>query len=329
MGRAPHKPLLLLYALGRFQREGARPIEFSALENDLNELLREFGPPRKTSAGYPFHHLTNDDLLWEVRTADGGSSPGPDLGPLRALHARGRLHPRLVAALDADSALLPRLVRALLDADFAPSMHADICQMVGLDLEDAELPSGMPGRRDPAFRLEVLEAYEYCCAFCGYDGWLNGVAVGLDAAHVRWRTYGGPDQLGNGICLCALHHRLFDRGVVGLSEDGPSPFRASTSGGPRRPGVSCSTLPGGRRGSRNEGWSRSGRSTSGGMRGRCSGARPRGLIGSCCPEQGHFTAFHAEVRLRPGWFGVQAGLVAGTSGSGVAQVTGAGYRAAK
>nr|WP_309237289.1 HNH endonuclease [Actinomadura sp. BRA 177] len=217
--RAPHKPLLLLYALGRFQREGARPIEFSALENDLNELLREFGPPRKTSAGYPFHHLTNDDLLWEVRTADGGSSPGPDLGPLRALHARGRLHPRLVAALDADSALLPRLVRALLDADFAPSMHADICQMVGLDLEDAELPSGMPGRRDPAFRLEVLEAYEYCCAFCGYDGWLNGVAVGLDAAHVRWRTYGGPDQLGNGICLCALHHRLFDRGVVGLSEE--------------------------------------------------------------------------------------------------------------
>jgi putative restriction endonuclease len=214
--------LLLLYALGRFRREGPAAIEFSAAESELQELLREFGPPRDTHPGYPFHHLGNDELLWEVRTADGGGSPGSSPGMLRAQRASGRLHPRFAAALQEDSALLPRVVRALLDADFPPSLHADICQMVGLDLEYAELPP--PAReefahRDPAFRMEVLEAYEFCCAFCGYDGWLGGVAVGLDAAHVRWRTYGGPDRLGNGVCLCALHHRLFDRGVVGLTGD--------------------------------------------------------------------------------------------------------------
>ncbi|MFG2247401.1 phosphorothioated DNA-binding restriction endonuclease [Spirillospora sp. NPDC048823] len=220
--RAPHKPLLLLYALGRFRSEGPRAIEFSAAEQDLGRLLQEFGPPRATSPGYPFHHLTNDDRLWEVTTAGGAGSPGPNVGTLRNLRASGRLHPALTAALAEDSALLPQLVRALLDANFAPSLHADICHMVGLDLEDAELPSGVRDEfvhRDPAFRPEVLEAYEYCCAFCGYDGWLSGVAVGLDAAHVRWRTYGGPDDLSNGICLCALHHRLFDRGVVGLADD--------------------------------------------------------------------------------------------------------------
>ncbi|RKS77138.1 putative restriction endonuclease [Actinomadura pelletieri DSM 43383] len=220
--RAPHKPLLLLYALGRFRHEGPRAIEFSAAEDDLRRLLAEFGPPRKTSPGYPFHHLTNDDGLWEVRTADGGPSPGSAVGALRSRGAAGRLHPELAAALADDSALLPRLVRALLETYFAPSLHADICQMVGLELEDAELPTDVQeelGRRDPAFRLEVLEAYEFCCAFCGYEGWLNGAAVGLDAAHVRWRTYGGPDRLDNGICLCALHHRLFDRGVVGLTGD--------------------------------------------------------------------------------------------------------------
>ncbi len=220
--RAPHKPLLLLYALGRFHREGPGALEFSVVEEDLRRLLREFGPPRATSPGYPFHHLTNDDRLWLVETADGGTSPGSAVGPLRALHARGRLHPDLTSALTADPALLPQLVRALLDADFAPSLHADICQTVGVELEAAELPvqvrAGLT-RRDPAFRLEVLEAYEFCCAFCGYDGWLDGVGVGLDAAHVRWRTYGGPDHLGNGICLCALHHRLFDRGVIGLNDD--------------------------------------------------------------------------------------------------------------
>ncbi|WP_207946319.1 phosphorothioated DNA-binding restriction endonuclease, partial [Actinomadura sp. 7K507] len=220
--RAPHKPLLLLYALGRFRSEGPQAIEFSAAEQDLDRLLQEFGPPRTTSPGYPFHHLTNDDRLWEVTTTDGAGSPGPNVGPLRSLHAKGRLHPALTTALLEESALLPQIVRALLDANFAPSLHADICQMVGLDLEDAELPSHVSdefGPRDPGFRLEVLEAYEYCCAFCGYDGWLSGVAVGLDAAHVRWRTYGGPDSLGNGICLCALHHRLLDRGVVGLTGD--------------------------------------------------------------------------------------------------------------
>ncbi|RFS83278.1 restriction endonuclease [Actinomadura spongiicola] len=220
--RAPHKPLLLLYALGRFRHEGPRAIEFSAAEEDLRRLLAEFGPPRTTSPGYPFHHLTNDDGLWEVRTADGGPSPGSAVGPLRSRGAAGRLHPGLAAALAGDSALLPRLVRALLEANFAPSLHADICQMVGLELEDAELPAAVQeklGRRDPAFRLEVLEAYEFCCAFCGYEGWLNGAPVGLDAAHVRWRTYDGPDRLDNGICLCALHHRLFDRGVVGLTGD--------------------------------------------------------------------------------------------------------------
>jgi putative restriction endonuclease len=62
-------------------------------------------------------------------------------------------------------------------------------------------------------------AYEYCCAFCGYDGWLDGMAIGLDAAHVRWRAFGGPDELANGLCLCALHHKLLDKGVLGLTPD--------------------------------------------------------------------------------------------------------------
>lgn len=147
--RAPHKPLLLLYALGRYRREGARPIEFSAAEDELNELLREFGPPRETHPGYPFHHLANDGLLWQVRTPEGEGSPGSAPGTLRARRASGRLHPRLAAALDEDPALLPRLVRALLKADFPPSLHADIRRMAGLDL------AGRPVREPEAGSARV------------------------------------------------------------------------------------------------------------------------------------------------------------------------------
>lgn len=73
--RAPHKPLLLLYALSRFQRHGDAPIPFDEAEAPLRELLREFGPPRPTSPAYPFHHLASDGL-WTVSTTSGEGSSG-------------------------------------------------------------------------------------------------------------------------------------------------------------------------------------------------------------------------------------------------------------
>jgi putative restriction endonuclease len=108
-----------------------------------------------------------------------------------------------------------------LDTNFEPSLHEDICAEVGLDLESAEIETVRRGphrRRDPEFRRTVVMAYEYRCAFCGYDGMLDGAVVGLDAAHVRWWTHSGPDQVGNGLCLCSIHHKLFDNGVLGVTD---------------------------------------------------------------------------------------------------------------
>jgi putative restriction endonuclease len=44
------------------------------------------------------------------------------------------------------------------------------------------------------------------------------MAIGVEAAHVRWFALDGPDDLDNGLALCALHHKLFDRGVLGLDD---------------------------------------------------------------------------------------------------------------
>jgi putative restriction endonuclease len=62
----------------------------------------------------------------------------------------------------------------------------------------------------------VLVAYEYRCAMCGYDGRLGNEAVGLDAAHLRWWAFEGPDTVDNSLCLCSMHHKLLDRGVIGI-----------------------------------------------------------------------------------------------------------------
>ena len=103
--RAAHKPLLLLYALGRFQRYGDAPISFNEAEQDLDWLLKEFGPPRKTSAAYPFHHLANDGV-WTVSTPAGPGSPGASVTALRSQHAAGRLAPDLADSLCSEPLLL-------------------------------------------------------------------------------------------------------------------------------------------------------------------------------------------------------------------------------
>ncbi|MEI7034421.1 phosphorothioated DNA-binding restriction endonuclease [Streptomyces pratensis] len=217
--RAPHKPLLFLYALSRFQQDAEGELRYSAVEEDLRGLLAEYGPGNRTTPAYPFHHLVSDGV-WEVRTERGPGSPGTGVRELRSTGATGRLTPELRAALRREPSLLGRLARVLLDLNFPPSLHSELCEAVGLGLEEAEtgpLPAATR-QRDRRMREAVLTAYEYQCAFCGYDGRIGAVPVGLEAAHVRWWAFDGPDDVENGLCLCSLHHKLFDKGVLGLGE---------------------------------------------------------------------------------------------------------------
>jgi len=64
--RAPHKSLLLLYALGKCQIGEDRLIPFSKTDQSLRSLLIDFGPPRKSyHPEYPFWRLQNDGI-WEL-----------------------------------------------------------------------------------------------------------------------------------------------------------------------------------------------------------------------------------------------------------------------
>ncbi|MBB1255174.1 phosphorothioated DNA-binding restriction endonuclease [Streptomyces alkaliterrae] len=232
--RAPHKPLLLLYALSRFQEDADGELFYSAVEEDLKRLLAEYGPPNRTTPAYPFHHLVSDGV-WEVRTDRGPGSPGSGVRELRAAGAAGRLTSELRTALRREPSLLDRMARLLLDRHFPPSLHGELCEAVGLELEPAETGRASPARRrrDRRMRERVLTAYEYRCAFCGYDGRIGAVPVGLEAAHVRWWAFGGPDDVDNGLCLCSLHHKLFDKGVLGVGRAAPRSSEAEGGGSHR------------------------------------------------------------------------------------------------
>jgi|SRR5579862_3677154 len=218
--RAPHKPLLLLYALAKLQQTGNSLLEYTKAERDLQSLLDEFGPPRRTSPSYPFHHLVSDGL-WTVRTKHGDGSPGDSRGVLRSSGAVGSLAPEFVDALERSPGLFAAIVSAILQANFPETLHADILAALGLslDLPDSELEPKLARRRNPAFREKVLLAYEYRCAICGYDGQLERLAVGIEAAHIRWWQALGPTEVSNALALCSLHHKLLDAGVIGVTSE--------------------------------------------------------------------------------------------------------------
>lgn len=229
--RAPHKPLLLLWLFGRFTATSSTVAAYAEAEEPVSALINEFGPPvAKTSAGrhraaMPFVHLERE--IWDLRDASGGEiGPGAtESGPwLASRGAVGRLRPE-VEQLIADPRTLAAAARLLLDLHFTPALAIMICDAVGLDLAVLELaasPAVAAARRSvrrAGFAEEVLRAYAYQCAMCGFDGALGRNPVGLQAAHVRWHSQDGPDVVANGLALCALHHALFDLGVLGLTTD--------------------------------------------------------------------------------------------------------------
>ena len=119
-----------------------------------------------------------------------------------------------------DPSLIADLAHDLLDAHFAESLHEDLLAAVGLDLTRLGVSAQrLKRKRDPAFRESVLRAYSYQCAVCGFDARVGYTLVGIEAAHVQWHQAGGPDAVQNGLALCALHHRLLDRGAWTLSTD--------------------------------------------------------------------------------------------------------------
>ncbi|MGB0571357.1 MAG: HNH endonuclease [Alphaproteobacteria bacterium] len=73
--------------------------------------------------------------------------------------------------------------------------------------------------RDRAFRRVVLRAYDERCAFTGLKLINGGGGAEVNAAHIKPVEYNGPDIVHNGIALSGTAHWMFDRGLIGLSND--------------------------------------------------------------------------------------------------------------
>ncbi len=64
-------------------------------------------------------------------------------------------------------------------------------------------------KRDPRFKDIVHEAYGHRCAMCGIQLEL------IEAAHIVPHSHElGTDEISNGLTLCSLHHKAYDRSLI-------------------------------------------------------------------------------------------------------------------
>lgn len=207
--RAPHKPLLILYAFAKLQN-GKKHLPYEEVHKDLSRLLKEFGPVRKSyHPEQPFVRLKNDGIWMLNKNVDLRRNFSKQLKG----DVSGGFTTDVFNLLSNNSEIIGKAAQLLLEKHFPETIHEDILLSVGLELD-----SKIKKSRDPNFRNKILRAYEYSCAICGFNVRLQDKLVGIEAAHIKWHQAGGPDHEENGIALCSMHHKLFDRGVFTLNE---------------------------------------------------------------------------------------------------------------
>ncbi len=123
-------------------------------------------------------------------------------------------HRIVTAGLEEPETLLPRvgdISRRELDEEQAPFVYE----------QERERVSQLTSRlvRDRVFRRIVLHAYDQRCAITGLKLINGGGRAEVEAAHIRPVEANGPDILTNGIALSGTMHWMFDRGLIGLSDE--------------------------------------------------------------------------------------------------------------
>ncbi len=132
-------------------------------------------------------------------------------------------------------------IRSLSSTDFARIIKHGLPDSDILPRVDASIPSGrlqedvIPfeydfdrpvvetlvsrKKRDQFFRRAVLSAYENQCVMTGWKLINGGGRAEVEAAHIKAVEHNGPDSIQNGIALSGTAHWMFDRGLIGLSDD--------------------------------------------------------------------------------------------------------------
>lgn len=216
---AVNKPLLLLLLISKAIKKENRFVAFSEITEKLEALLKEFGSSASSHhSEYPFWHMQGDSF-WILKNIE---NIAPDKSPSKKTLLKngvvGSILEELWIPLCENVSLQEKIVDKLLYSFWPKTLHPSIRQAIDLPVYSFDEPETLKRKRATSFREEVLRAYEKRCVICDYDGRISNSIFGLDAVHIQWFAYNGPDSLQNGLALCSFHHIALDRGALGVSD---------------------------------------------------------------------------------------------------------------
>lgn len=221
--RAPYKPLLALWSIGRCLADEERLAPYVLTQAKLKELVERFGPNREFAPEVPFVALKNDGV-WETDPIPASAihkGRRPRVPYLVEHNTRGGLLECDFEYLQSNPGVALEIASNLIEQHFKSTlfdavMAATLGNVLRLSVDNAAIERVnrlKDSYRDPRFRPMVLEAYRERCAVCKMAIYLNENSVALEAAHIKWHSYQGPATVQNGMALCSLHHNLFDEGA--------------------------------------------------------------------------------------------------------------------
>lgn len=229
--RAPHKPLMLLYALSQYKQGHERLFQFeNEVDNQVKELLVQYGPSRKSyRAEYPFWRLANEaEPFWEILNGEQcvlSSQGDPRKSDLNRYNVMAGFDANSYQNLISNPELIEKIASKLIQDNFPDTLQEELFVRFDFDVDTSTK------QRDPYFRKNVLRAYNYRCAVCGFDLALDTVPVGIEAAHIKWKQYSGSCEVSNGIALCSIHHKALDRGAIAFDSELKVQVSPAVSGG--------------------------------------------------------------------------------------------------
>lgn len=231
--RAPHKPLLALWAIGRSLRRQERLVTYRLIDRELSGLMSRFGPHgRRQNTHHPFWRLQHDQI-WEVKNANlvrTTESGDPYKTDLHRHQICGGLTDAAYVAFHNHPTLARQVAGELVAKHFPPTLHDEILDATidthaSIDQVEMEFRERWITHRrrwrDSTFCKRILEAYASVCAICEFSVQFLDLSqpLAIDAAHIKWHECNGPAVVENGLALCALHHRLFDAGAFTVLPD--------------------------------------------------------------------------------------------------------------
>ncbi|HIF9274303.1 TPA: phosphorothioated DNA-binding restriction endonuclease [Photobacterium damselae] len=218
--RAPHKPLMLLYALSEYKQGHQRLFRFEdEVDQQVKDLLVQYGPTRKAyHPEYPFWRLANEkEPFWELINGEEciprKSNTDPKKSELIKFNVMAGFDEESFRTILANPKLIDDIASKIIQDNFSETLEEELFVRFGFEVNTSTKS------RDPEFRRKVLQAYNYKCAVCGFDLALDRVPIGIEAAHIKWKQYSDPCEVSNGLALCSIHHKAFDRGAITLDSD--------------------------------------------------------------------------------------------------------------